>query len=203
MKKNKAILPVLLVVFILAAVSGWGVAVYQYNEIKTRDNKIAELSDSKDSLSKQVEDLTDVENQYANYLKIDGWDVVFPYAGGVTKMKADIEKDGDDALIIKSIEKDDKVYDVNICGGEAEYKGDTFYFGKVVRWKNNGNHREGAEDPAGKTNEYIKIYQTSNYTYYYKFRNDLGCRTGSDNADYKEAYENVRDSIYSIRVKEQ
>lgn len=200
-KKN--IMPILLAVFIIAAISGWGVVIYQYNEIKNRDDEIAKLSEKTDTLDKQVEDLTAVDDPYANFIKTDNWEVMFPYTDGVTKVKAEVGNDGDGSLLIKSIEKEGKTYDVNLCGGESHYSSDEpFFFGKVVRWKRNGEHKEGAEDPKDNVTKYSLIYTTNTYDYYYQFNMEQGCKTG-ENESYEEGVLIASNILNRIRIKEQ
>ena len=202
MKKHKVILPVLLVLFALAAVSGWGVVIYQYNEIKNRDDKIAELSNKADILDKKVDDLTTVDNDQVFYIKTENWEVVFPFADGVTKAKAETGTEGDGSIFIKNIVKDDKSYDVDLCGGASKYTETPFFLGKVVRWKMNGNHREGAEDPSADTTKYTKVYETKNYAYYYQFNNMNGCKASGTNELFNEGVNIARDMIYGMHVDE-
>ena len=201
-KKATIILSVLLGVFVIATIAGWGFVIYQNKEIKNRDDKIAELTERADLLSKRVEDLVAVDDPYANYIKIDGWDVMFPYAMGVSKVKAEVGNEGDGSILVKSVVKEDKTYDVNLCGGDAKYTDEAFFLGKIIRWKNEGSHKEGAENPTEHPDKYALMYRTNNYSYYYRVGIEVGCKTG-DNDSYNEGVDIAREILYGIRVKEQ
>lgn len=203
MKKGKIIFSAILVLFVVATIAGWGVAIYQYNEIKNRDDKIAKLTEENEKLDKQIEDITVVDDPYADFIKVEGWDVMFSYPDGVTKVKMETGKDGDGSLLIKSIEKDGKTYDVDICGGASQYSDSEFSIGKIVRWKNSGSHQEGAEDPSKDMTKYTMIYRTNNYSYYYNYNVQQGCKTGDDNASYQEARQIASDIAYGIHIKEE
>lgn len=202
-KKAIIILSILLGVFAIVAISGWGFVIYQNNEIKNRDDKIAELTEKIELLNKKVDDLSEVDDPYADYIKVDNWDVMFPYTNGVSKVKVEVGNEGDGSILVKNIVKDEKTYDVNLCGGDAQYKDEAFYLGKVIRWKNEGSHKEGAENPTEHPDKYALVYRTNKYTYYYRVNNNEGCKTGVDNAGYEEGVEIARDILYGIRVKEQ
>lgn len=205
MKKNKRvvpILPVLLGLFILAAVSGWGIVVYQYNEIKNRDDEIARLTDNNYNLNVKVDDLTVVDDPYANFLKTDSWEVMFPYIDNVIKVKAETGNIADGSFFIKSIETNNKTYDVNLCGGESEYKSQPFYLGQIVRWSNSEKHREDAEDPSKDTARFSRIFVTSNYTYYFDIKKS-GCATNQENEDYLEGVRLASEMLHKIAGKEE
>jgi hypothetical protein len=202
MKKKNILFPILTVVFAILAVSGWGIVIYANTAIKSRDDKIAELTEEKELLSKKVEDEEDVTNPYSNYLATSGWEVAFPYTDGVTNAKAEIANVADGAFRIVSIEKDGKTYDINMCGGTASSSENPFYLGEVVRWKNDGSHKEGALDPSTETKSYTLLYKTNRYTYYYRFDNGHVCRK-TNSEGYDAGVKAASEMIHKIQIKEQ
>ncbi|MBP5512368.1 hypothetical protein J6X90_03205 [Candidatus Saccharibacteria bacterium] len=205
MKKNKRvvpILPILLVLFVIAAATGWGIVVYQYGEIKSRDNEIAQLKDNNYDLNVKVDDLTVVDDPYANFLKTNSWEVMFPYIDNVTKVKAETGNIADGSFFIKSIETNDKTYDVDLCGGENEYKTQPFYLGQIVRWSNSEKHEEGAEDPTQDSARFSRIFVTNNYSYYFDIKKS-GCVTNQENEDYLEGVRLASEMLHKITGKEE
>ena len=184
----------------LAAV-GWCFGIVKMNEVKNRDTRISELEEMNSQLALELEGLETSTEAYADYLKTSNWEVMFPYADGVSTAKTETTSEFDGALYITSVTENGAKLDVNDCGGSEKYTEKKFFLGKVVRWNASASHAEGTVSPE-KDGSYSKIFKTSKYDYYIYYEGGSGCEAGEDTANYKRGVELARQMIQNIRIKE-
>lgn len=103
----------------------------------------------------------------------------------------------DGAIYFKSITKNGKIYDVDICGGKDGYLYYPFFLGAVMRWIPDREH-EWWEDSPAVYESYEKIFEYDGAEYYTTIYGGNGCETGEDTPEYVEAVETVREIINSI-----
>ena len=196
-KKIKALIATTIIA-ITVAIGGWTLAVIESIQLKDRDDKIAMLSEEKETLDKKVDDLTDIKDSGASFLKISSWGVEFPYEYGVTEVKGEIADEYEGALYITSIKADDKTYDVNLCGGSEKYGNKKFYLGQIIRYDQEADYGDKA-DPKAYGSGYNWIFSKGKYDFYYKYDDGSGCETGT-NEDYEKGVHYAIEMLRNIKV---
>ena len=135
------------------------------------------------------------------YLEPKDWNIKFAYPDGVTDIAYGVSSDNfDGALYITGIAKNGRVYDVNICGGQAAYEQYPFFLGEVDRWNPSGEHEEWQTSPSVYEGM-KKLLKNGSYEYYVNTYYGNGCETGENNPDYIEALKLAKEILESAEKK--
>ncbi len=164
---------------------------------KSEKKKNTENTNEEDDTEEEDEEKPADETKY---LEPAGWAVRFKYPEGVTDVKYDMQDiNYDSEMYITGIVTENKIYDVNLCGGKVQYNQYPFIIGQVVVWNPNAAHEDWQSSPVSMG--LTLAFKEGGIEYFVDSGDGNGCATNPESADYAEAVRLTKLLIDSIEKK--